>query len=95
MPVLNLPFVQGETYAAAHQGSAALAEFQKILNHRSVVQTSRSAHWRTWVWPARTAFLATPPRRRVHTRISSPSGKTPTPTFPSWSEPRPSTRSCN
>jgi len=37
MPVLNLPFVQGETYAAAHQGSAALAEFQKILNHRSVV----------------------------------------------------------
>jgi eukaryotic-like serine/threonine-protein kinase len=30
-------YLRGETYAAAHQGSAALAEFQKILNHRSVV----------------------------------------------------------
>jgi eukaryotic-like serine/threonine-protein kinase len=30
-------YLRGETYAAAHQGSAALAEFQKILDHRSVV----------------------------------------------------------
>ena len=30
-------YLRGETYAAAHQGSAAVAEFQKILDHRSVV----------------------------------------------------------
>jgi hypothetical protein len=28
-------------------------------------------------------------------RISSPSGKTPTPTPPSWNKPRRNTRSCN
>jgi eukaryotic-like serine/threonine-protein kinase len=30
-------FVRGETYLAAHQGSEAAAEFQKILDHRGVV----------------------------------------------------------
>jgi eukaryotic-like serine/threonine-protein kinase len=30
-------YVRGEAYLAAHQGSAAAAEFQKILDHRGVV----------------------------------------------------------
>jgi len=29
------------------------------------------------------------------TKTSSPSGKTPTPTFPFWKKPRPNTRSCS
>jgi tetratricopeptide (TPR) repeat protein len=30
-------YVRGEAYLAAHQGSEALAEFQKIFSHRGVV----------------------------------------------------------
>ena len=30
-------FVRGEAYLAAHQGSEAAAEFQKILDHRGIV----------------------------------------------------------
>jgi eukaryotic-like serine/threonine-protein kinase len=30
-------YLRGEAYLAAHQGSAAVAEFQKILNHPGVV----------------------------------------------------------
>jgi eukaryotic-like serine/threonine-protein kinase len=33
-------FVRGETYLAAHQGSQAAAEFQKILDHRGIVWNS-------------------------------------------------------
>jgi uncharacterized protein YfaS (alpha-2-macroglobulin family) len=29
--------VRGETYRAAHQGTKAAAEFQKILDHRGIV----------------------------------------------------------
>src|SRR5271155_107672 len=45
--------------------------------------------------PVPTPFPATPPKRRPFTRISSPSGKTLTPTSPSSRKPRRSTRSCN
>jgi eukaryotic-like serine/threonine-protein kinase len=31
------PYVRGEAYLAAHQGSEAAAEFQKILDHRGIV----------------------------------------------------------
>ena len=30
-------YVRGEAYLAAHQGSEAVAEFQKILDHRGIV----------------------------------------------------------
>jgi hypothetical protein len=30
-------FVRGEAYLAAHQGSEAAAEFQKIIDHRGIV----------------------------------------------------------
>jgi DNA-binding winged helix-turn-helix (wHTH) protein/predicted Zn-dependent protease len=36
-PNLYPIYVRGEAYLAAHQGSAAAAEFQKILDHRGVV----------------------------------------------------------
>ena len=32
-----LAYVRGKAYLAAHQGSEAVAEFQKILDHRGVV----------------------------------------------------------
>jgi Tfp pilus assembly protein PilF len=36
-PNLYPVYVRGETYLAAHQGSQAAAEFQKILDHRGIV----------------------------------------------------------
>jgi hypothetical protein len=36
-PNLYPVYVRGETYLAAHQGSRAAAEFQKILDHRGIV----------------------------------------------------------
>jgi eukaryotic-like serine/threonine-protein kinase len=36
-PNLYPVYVRGESYLAAHQGSEAAAEFQKILDHRSIV----------------------------------------------------------
>jgi eukaryotic-like serine/threonine-protein kinase len=36
-PNLYPVYVRGEAYLAAHQGSAAAAEFQKILDHRGIV----------------------------------------------------------
>jgi predicted Zn-dependent protease len=37
---LNPVFVRGEAYLAAHQGHEAAAEFQKILDHRTIVANS-------------------------------------------------------
>jgi eukaryotic-like serine/threonine-protein kinase len=36
-PNLYPIYVRGEAYLAAHRGTEAVAEFQKILNHRGVV----------------------------------------------------------
>ena len=36
-PNLYPVYVRGEAYLAAHQGSEAAAEFQKILDHRGIV----------------------------------------------------------
>jgi eukaryotic-like serine/threonine-protein kinase len=36
-PNLYPVYVRGEAYLAAHQGSKAAAEFQKILDHRGIV----------------------------------------------------------
>jgi len=37
MPALYPAFVRGEAYLAAHRGTEAAAEFQKVLDHRGVV----------------------------------------------------------
>jgi len=34
------PYVRGEAYLLAHNGSAAIAEFKKIVDHRGIVQNS-------------------------------------------------------
>ncbi len=34
---LYVPYVRGEAYMAAHQGTEAAAEFQKVLDHRGIV----------------------------------------------------------
>ena len=36
-PICTPFYVRGEAYLAAHQGSEAAAEFQKILDHRGIV----------------------------------------------------------
>jgi len=38
-------YLRGEAYLAAHQGSAAAAEFQKILDHTGVVQNGPIGAW--------------------------------------------------
>ena len=86
-------YVRGEAYLAAGQGNAAAAEFQKILDHSGIVWncwTGALAH----LGVARAMLCSLEPRRvqmpmppasgrSPRTRISSPSGKTPTPTSPS------------
>jgi tetratricopeptide (TPR) repeat protein len=37
---LNSAYLRGEVYLAAHQGTAAAAEFQKILDHPGLVLTN-------------------------------------------------------
>jgi hypothetical protein len=88
-------YMRGEAYLAAGQGSAAAAEFQKILDHSGIV-------WNCWTGAlahlgvARANALQVenvatgermpmPPAsaRSPPTKISSPSGKTPIPTSPS------------
>ena len=75
-------YVRGEAYLAARQGGAAAAEFQKILDHPSVVENEPIDALRTWAWLAPTLYLATPPRPAWPIRTCSPSGKMPTPTSP-------------
>jgi Flp pilus assembly protein TadD len=85
-------YVRGEAYLAAHQGSEAAAEFQKILDHRGIVRSlpiGALAHLqigRAYAMQGDTAK----PRWRI--RISSRFGKTPTPTSPSSLQRRQSTR---
>ena len=67
--------------------------------------TAGRERWRIWEWLVPTPCSREPRRVRMPmppasghsppTKISSPSGKTPTPTSPSSSKPKPSTRSCN
>ena len=44
-------FVRGEAYLAAHQGSEAAAEFQKILDHPGIVLNNPSEHSRVSARP--------------------------------------------
>jgi eukaryotic-like serine/threonine-protein kinase len=86
-------YIRGEVYLAAGQGKEAAIEFQKILDHSGIVWncwTGALAHLgvaRANALQAKTAQggMPMPPAcgRWLLTRISSPSGKTPTPTSPS------------
>jgi hypothetical protein len=87
-------YVRGKTYLAAEQGNAAAAEFEKILKHSGIVWncwTGALAHLgmaRANALQAKTSRgerMPLPPDsgRSPPTKISSPSGKTPTPASPS------------
>ncbi len=72
-------YLRGEAYLAMHEGSKAAGEFQKIIDHRVVVLI-RSVRSPYWVWPALMPCRTTGSTPGNRTKISSRSGKTPTPT---------------
>jgi hypothetical protein len=69
--------VRGNAYLRGHDGNSVVKEFRTILDHAGVNPVV-PAHAL-----ARTRCRETLFRPAPHTRISSPSGKTPTPTSPS------------
>src|SRR5229473_3409108 len=54
-----------------------------------------SAHWPISNWDVPTRCRETQPKHAPRTRISSHSGRTPTPTFPFLSKPKRNTQSCS
>jgi hypothetical protein len=84
-------YIRGEAYLADGQGKESAVEFQKIIDHSGIV-------WNCWTGAlahlgvARANARREPRRVRMPmqpaagrsppTKISSPSGKTPIPTFP-------------
>jgi tetratricopeptide (TPR) repeat protein len=75
-------YVRGQAYLALKQGREAAAEFQKFLDHPSIVINSPLASWRISALPAATLYRRMAPKPAPRIKISSPSGKTPTPTSP-------------
>jgi len=64
-------FCVGEALSAAHQGSAAAAEFQKILITPTwVPERSHLARWRTWDWPVPTPLGRHRQSEERHTKTS-------------------------
>jgi hypothetical protein len=97
-------YVRGEAYLAAGQGSAAAAEFQKILDHSGIVWncwTGALAHLgvaRANALEAKTSQGADADAARVRsppTKISLRCGRTPTQIFPFSSLPNRNTPSCS
>ena len=76
-------YVRGEAYPMLHNGNAAAAEFQKFIDHRGLVGNFPWGAIARLGLPVLTPCNMTPPKQRLHIRIFSPSGKTPTPTSPS------------
>ena len=74
--------MRGQAYLKLRQGKEAAAEFQKILDHRSIVVnfiTGALAHLDL----ARAYALEAASAQGAKARAASRCGKTPTPTFPS------------
>ena len=54
-------YVRGLAYLAARQPAEAAAEFQRILDHRSIVLVDPDGrHWRACSWRERSRSRATP-----------------------------------
>src|ERR1700730_18454978 len=88
------------TFAAKHiwqpiTALPPLPSFRSFSITEALLSTSHWEHLPISNSDAPTRWQATPPKRKVHTKISSPSGKTPTPTPQSTSKPKRSMRSCN
>ena len=93
---LHSAYVRGEALVAAHRYAEAAAEFQKILDHRGIVGADPIgvlAHLQLGQNIRSRRETRSKPSWR--TGISSPSGKTPTPTFRFWCKRRRSTPGCN
>ena len=71
--------VRGKAYLAAHQGAKAATEFQKILDHRGIV-VSDPIGALARLQLDNTLCRETRPKQRPPIRISSPFGRTLTPT---------------
>ena len=90
-------YLRGEAYLMLHDGKAAAVEFQKFIDHRGLVANfpwgalARLGLARAYALDR--AIHATKLAPRI--RISSPCGKTPTPTSPSTIKPKLNTRSCS
>jgi len=87
-----------EKLAAAlpHDGNAAAAEFQKFIDHRGVVVNFPwGALARLGLGRAYALCRATRRKPSPRIKISSPSGKTPTPTFRFSSPQKRNTQSCS
>ncbi len=75
-------YLRGLAYLQEKQGRQAMAEFQKLLDHKSSLRTRFHVFARAHsAWLAASRFLETPPKLASPIRISSPCGKTPTPIF--------------
>ena len=90
----------GKPISCCTTATRAAAEFQKFIDHRGLVENfpwgalARLGLARAYAL-RRGQGPRAPTRPAPPIRISSPSGKTPTPTFPSSSKPRRSTQSCS
>ena len=95
LPLALYPvYVRGEAYLAAHRGTQAAAEFQKVLNHREVVlyePIGALAHLQLARALAQTRDTT---RQRPLTKISLHFGKAPTLILPFSSKPKKSTQRC-
>jgi tetratricopeptide (TPR) repeat protein len=93
--LLSPVYFRGYAYLAGGQSQDAAKEFQRVIDHRGIVQNSiigALAHLgRARALPP----VAIPPGHAPPTRTSSPSGNMPTPTSRSSSRPKPSMRSCS
>jgi tetratricopeptide (TPR) repeat protein len=95
-------YLRGLAYLGLREGVQAAAEFEKILDHKGASWAvlgntpigDSSTRFPTWGWRAAPRSLATRRKPEKPTRISSPSGRTLTPTSRSSSKPRRSTPSC-
>jgi serine/threonine protein kinase/tetratricopeptide (TPR) repeat protein len=82
-PCLYPIYVRGEAYLAAGQGSAAAAEFQKLLDHRGITWSCTTGALARLGLGRAYALAGDKTKAHAATRTSLPSGKTPTPTSPS------------
>ncbi len=88
-------YVRGQAELLLHHGSEAAAEFQKFLAHPGIVGIFPLGALALSALPAPTLCKATPRKPVPRIRIFLPCGRTPTPTFPSSSLRKRSTRSCS
>ena len=72
------PYIRGLAYLTEKNGPAAAAEFQKFIDHATIVQNFPIAAIARLQLARAYALLATRRKLKPRIRISSRSGKTPT-----------------